>query len=63
MTADLEWIETLAKKVSLTHVEKAQARQAALTKPLGSLGELEAIAVRLAGMHYTEITLNIKKEE
>ena len=30
--------------------EAAQARQASLTKPLGSLGKLERLAVRLAGM-------------
>ncbi|MBO66832.1 MAG: nicotinate-nucleotide--dimethylbenzimidazole phosphoribosyltransferase [Acidiferrobacteraceae bacterium] len=54
MTADLEWIDTHAKEVSLKHAEKAQARQADLTKPLGSLGELEDIAVRLAAMQYTE---------
>ncbi|WLG52512.1 nicotinate-nucleotide--dimethylbenzimidazole phosphoribosyltransferase [Pseudomonas sp. FP1742] len=31
-------------------VEQAQARQQQLTKPAGSLGQLEAVAVRLAGL-------------
>jgi nicotinate-nucleotide--dimethylbenzimidazole phosphoribosyltransferase len=47
---------TLASSASLnTNIQQAaEARQTQLTKPAGSLGELETIAVRLAAMQGTE---------
>lgn len=47
---------TLASSASLnTNIQQAaEARQAQLTKPAGSLGELETIAVRLAAMQGSE---------
>lgn len=39
---------------SISHVEAAARRQAELTKPPGSLGRLETVAVTLAGLQRTE---------
>lgn len=41
------------KSVSQDHIKQAQAYQNQLTKPAGSLGQLETIATRVAGMQAT----------
>jgi nicotinate-nucleotide--dimethylbenzimidazole phosphoribosyltransferase len=50
----VEWIETACPQPSAMHRAAAEARQNALTKPLGSLGVLETLAVRLAALQGTE---------
>lgn len=47
------WISRQIKPLSKAHIEQAKQRQAQLTKPARSLGTLEDIAVRLAGMQYS----------
>lgn len=49
----MEWITNEISDVDSLYYEKALQRQNTLTKPLGSLGQLENIAVRLAGMQKT----------
>lgn len=44
------WWKNPAKAVDTVALSAAAARQQVLTKPAGSLGELESIAIRLAGM-------------
>lgn len=44
------WFKNPVKTISTAAEEAARARQKHLTKPLGSLGMLESLAVRLAGM-------------
>ena len=41
------------KSISMDHQEAAYARQAQLTKPAGSLGDLEALAIQLASVQQT----------
>ncbi len=48
------WIETPCPAPSAPHEEAARARQAVLTKPAGSLGTLETLAITLAGLQATE---------
>ena len=48
------WYEAPCARVSAEHAERAQARQAVLTKPAGSLGRLEQLAVELAGLQATD---------
>jgi nicotinate-nucleotide--dimethylbenzimidazole phosphoribosyltransferase len=48
------WIETPCPEPSAAHAEAARARQGRLTKPAGSLGVLETVAIRLAGLQRTE---------
>ena len=45
-----EWLTRPVKSPDESHLTQAQQRQAQLTKPPGSLGQLETIAVRLAAM-------------
>ncbi|MFU8837095.1 MAG: nicotinate-nucleotide--dimethylbenzimidazole phosphoribosyltransferase, partial [Thiohalomonadaceae bacterium] len=40
----MEWLKESAATPSETHRQQAAARQSELTKPPGSLGELEALA-------------------
>ena len=52
MTAN--WYEAPCARVSAEHAKRARARQAVLTKPAGSLGRLEQLAVELAGLQATD---------
>ncbi len=45
-----EWIVNKIKALDKTVMERAGERQQQLTKPLGSLGRLEALAIQLSGM-------------
>lgn len=49
-----EWISHAIKPLNRDMEQHALARQGQLTKPPGALGELEALAVRLAAMQGTE---------
>lgn len=46
----MNWIDQHCKSISLVAVERARQRQNSLTKPPGSMGQLEEVAIRLAGM-------------
>lgn len=48
------WHLEQAKAVSEQHRKQALARQAVLTKPAGSLGQLETLAVSLAALQYRD---------
>ena len=49
-----DWISLDCAAPSQTHRDAALARQGQLTKPLGALGRLEAVAVELAALQATE---------
>lgn len=49
------WFENPAARVSAIHRERALARQSQLTKPPGSLGRIEQIAVELAAMQQRDL--------
>ncbi len=46
----LAWLEQPIKAIDQAAQQAAEKRQTQLTKPLGALGDMEALAVRLAGM-------------
>ena len=46
----LQWWQQACQPLDLVARKKAQARQLELTKPAGSLGQLEQLAIRLAAM-------------
>ncbi|BFM17655.1 nicotinate-nucleotide--dimethylbenzimidazole phosphoribosyltransferase [Maricurvus nonylphenolicus] len=50
----LDWLTQPAKPVCDTSQSQAEAHQQQLTKPPGSLGQLEAIAIQLAGLQGQE---------
>ncbi|HEX2841049.1 nicotinate-nucleotide--dimethylbenzimidazole phosphoribosyltransferase [Hyphomicrobium sp.] len=50
----LDWIEAPCPEPSARHEAAARARQAVLTKPAGSLGALETLAITLAGLQATD---------
>lgn len=52
--ATSHWIEASCPEPSPAHEEAARARQAVLTKPPGSLGRLEALAIALAALQASE---------
>ena len=54
MTADIRWLEDDPRPVDSRAADAARARQDTLTKPPGSLGDLEALAIRLAGWQRRE---------
>lgn len=49
-----KWISEVCPEPSEENLAAAEHRQAKLTKPAGSLGVLEAVAIRLAGMQGTD---------
>lgn len=50
MSTETDWLHTAAARPDEASAQQAAARQAQLTKPPGALGELEAVAIRLAGL-------------
>jgi len=54
MTADSRWLEDDLRSIDMRAAEAARARQDTLTKPPGSLGDLETLAIRLAGWQRRE---------
>lgn len=48
--ADMQWLDQPVKPICKQSVQTAAQHQTQLTKPLGALGELETVVVRLAGM-------------
>ncbi|VAW60336.1 Nicotinate-nucleotide--dimethylbenzimidazole phosphoribosyltransferase [hydrothermal vent metagenome] len=58
--SDIEWVFQAAKKIEQNDVSRAQQHQNLLTKPQGSLGYLEDIAVRLSAMQHNRVP-EIKK--
>ncbi|WMP19266.1 nicotinate-nucleotide--dimethylbenzimidazole phosphoribosyltransferase [Thiothrix lacustris] len=50
----MEWLNTPARAPNTATTEAARLRQSQLTKPPGALGELEAVAIRLAGLQGRE---------
>ena len=49
----MHWFSQPAKTPSSSHIEYAIKRQQQLTKPAGSLGTLEQLAITLAGLQHT----------
>jgi nicotinate-nucleotide--dimethylbenzimidazole phosphoribosyltransferase len=47
---DKDWIREPLARPDVQYFERAQQRQSSLTKPLGSLGELESVAIRLCAL-------------
>lgn len=54
MTADSRWLEDDLRPIDTHTAEAARARQDTLTKPPGSLGDLETLVIRLAGWQRRE---------
>lgn len=54
MTTDSRWLEDDPRSIDTRAAEAARARQETLTKPPGSLGDLEMLAIRLAGWQRRE---------
>ena len=50
----MTWYLQQAKSPSSEHLARAQARQLQLTKPAGSLGQLESVAITLASLQYRD---------
>ena len=54
MTADLRWLDDDPRSIVARGAAAARARQETLTKPAGSLGDLETLAIRIAGWQRRE---------
>jgi nicotinate-nucleotide--dimethylbenzimidazole phosphoribosyltransferase len=54
VTAHSRWLEDDLRPIDTRAAEAARARQDTLTKPAGSLGDLETLAIRLAGWQRRE---------
>lgn len=54
MTTDSRWLDDDVRSIDARAAAAARARQDTLTKPPGSLGDLEMLAVRLAGWQRRE---------
>lgn len=54
MNTDIDWLHEAAASPDASFEQRARMRQARLTKPAGSLGELEHLAIRLAGLQARE---------
>lgn len=54
MTIELRWLQDDVRLIDARAAEAARARQDTLTKPPGSLGDLETLAIRLAGWQRRE---------
>ena len=48
------WVYETCPNASARHRQAARARQDQLTKPTGALGQLETLAIELAGLQHTE---------
>ena len=48
-----QWLNLPAAKIDQSAIDAAKQHQSQLTKPAGSLGQLESIAIQLAGMQAT----------
>jgi nicotinate-nucleotide--dimethylbenzimidazole phosphoribosyltransferase len=53
MSAELAWLNAPCLPIDVTAADAARRRQDQLTKPRGSLGRLEDLAIRLAGLQGT----------
>lgn len=53
MRASLDWLQQPAARPSAAARREAEARQKTLTKPVGALGRMESLAVRLAALQAT----------
>jgi len=63
-TSNIEWLYDSTARISQQQRDAARSRQSRLTKPPGSLGRLEDIAVRLCGMrgaapHIDQVCISI----
>lgn len=54
MTTDSRWLDDDVRSIDVRAAAAARARQDTLTKPPGSLGDLEMLAIRLAGWQRRE---------
>jgi len=54
MTTGIRWLQDDLRPIDARAAEAARARQDTLTKPPGSLGDLETLAIRLAGWQRRE---------
>jgi nicotinate-nucleotide--dimethylbenzimidazole phosphoribosyltransferase len=53
-SAMADWVDSVCASPSEAHAKRALQRQAELTKPAGALGDLERLAVDLAGLQRTD---------